>query len=105
MDPPVSVSVPVPPKIIPAAMAAAVPLLEPEVKCFVFQGFFAGGGRAGRRTDPEAPLQTRELTCGFIISVGQRLGPSGLPADGPVFRPAFAMSFHSEAPERARVRG
>src|SRR6516164_7051882 len=47
IEPPVSV--PMPPRINPAATAAPVPLLLPAVKCSVFHGLRAGG--AGRSND------------------------------------------------------
>src|SRR5580692_6370119 len=79
IEPPVSE--PVPPRIMPDATAAPVPLDDPAVKCSGFHGLRAGG--AGRSNDgpPSAnscvvslPIRTVPASANFVAQVASTSG-------------------------------
>src|SRR6516225_9017959 len=64
IEPPVSV--PMPPRISPAATAAPVPLLLPAVKCSVFHGLRAGGAGRSKDGPPSANSRVANLPISTV---------------------------------------
>ena len=130
IEPPVSV--PMPPRISPAATPAPVPLLDPAVKWSVFHGLRAGGQAdrtTGRHRRIHASPSCRSARCrrrrafrrrrhrlsgmlscrifewqvvGMPVVSTMSLSPIGMPCSGP-FGPSAMIAASAAAPRRARA--
>ena len=130
IEPPVSV--PMPPRISPAATAAPVPLLLPAVKCSVFHGLRAGGAGRSKLGPPSAnscvvnlPISTVPAAASFSAQAASVSGilfcrnfdpqvvgmplvstmsfrPIGMPCNGPEGPPAMIARSAARASASAR---
>src|SRR5579875_2645726 len=89
IEPPVSV--PRPPRIIPAATAAAVPLLLPAVKCPGFQGLRAGGQGRSKLGPPSAN------SCVVVLPI--RIAPAAASRAAQVASAAGTLSARMREPQ------